>query len=113
MPGAAIEVVQAFNDAVNRGDLDALAALMSDDHRFVDAAGSVVDGKAACVAAWRGLFAAFPDYRNRFAAVTAIDDTRVSVEGRSDCSSPELTGPARWFVQVRDGLVTEWRVEDA
>ena len=105
------QTAHRFNDAINRRDLDALADLMTEDHRFVDTAGSVVDGKPACVDAWRGFFASFPDYRNEFATVTTTDD-RVVIEGRSACSVPELAGPARWHALVRDGQVVEWRVED-
>jgi hypothetical protein len=32
----------------------------------VDSAGATIDGKVACLDAWRGFFAAFPDYRNVF-----------------------------------------------
>ena len=76
-----LDVVIAFNDAINTHDVDRLAALMTDDHRFIDSAGQVVDGKQACVEAWRGFFAAFPDYRNHFA-----DD------GRGSDAPPEDAG---------------------
>jgi uncharacterized protein (TIGR02246 family) len=59
-------VVTAFKDAINAGDLDALSALMTDDHRFIDTEGHVVDGRAACREAWEGFFAAFPDDCNVF-----------------------------------------------
>jgi len=105
-------VVVAFNDAINRRDLAALSALMTDGHRFIDSAGSVVDGKPACVEAWRGFFSAFPDYRNVFDDVRADDAGVVEVRGRSECSTEELAGPAEWRVVVRGGLVEEWRVSD-
>ncbi len=105
-------VALRFNDRINARDLDGLAALMTDDHTFVDSAGDRVAGKAACVEAWRGFFAAFPDYRNVFATATT-DGDRVTITGHSECSVPELAGPARWEVQVRDGKVREWRVSDA
>ena len=63
-------VVGAFNDAINRRDLDALAALMTDDHVFTDAAGGHVDGKPSCLDAWRGFFVGYPDYRNVFTELT-------------------------------------------
>ena len=53
-------------------DLDALTALMTDDHRFVDSEGATVDAKTECVEAWRGFFAAFPDYRNVFDVVRNV-----------------------------------------
>lgn len=111
MPADAVDACRAFNEAINRRDLDGLAALMTDDHRFVDPAGGAVDGKAACLDAWRGFFAAFPDYRNHFEGLDEADGV-VDVVGHSTCAVPELDGPARWRVVVRpdDGLVVEWRV---
>jgi ketosteroid isomerase-like protein len=102
--------VLRFNEAINARDLPALTRLMTDDHRFVDSAGDVVDGKDACIEAWRGFFAAFPDYRNTFESLDATEPGVVEVEGRSDCSVAELAGPARWRVVVRGPLVAEWRV---
>lgn len=102
-----------FNEAINARDLSALARLMTDDHRFVDGAGATVDGRDACVEAWRGFFAAFPDYRNTFESLVTTGPGVVEVRGRSDCSEPALAGPARWRVAVRGTAVAEWRVFDA
>jgi ketosteroid isomerase-like protein len=46
-------VVDAFTECINHRDLDGLAALMTDDHTFVDAEGTTVTGRAQCIAAWR------------------------------------------------------------
>jgi len=108
---ADLDVVVAFNAAINRRDLVALTALMAHDHRFVDAAGSVVSGEPACRQAWAGFFAAFPDYRNVFDTVDWRDGRVVAV-GRSECSVAALRGAAVWTAIVVDGLVAEWRVED-
>ena len=96
-------VVEAFNDAINAGDLAALTRLMSEDHRFVDAVGGCVDGKTACSEAWRGFFAAYPDYRNHFEEVRGVGGGVVEVIGESTCAEPALDGPARWRAVVRDG----------
>ena len=105
-----VAVVRAFHDAINARDLDAVAALMTDDHRFVDSEGAVVDGKDACTDAWRGFFAAFPDYRNVFDDVRSPAPGVVEVTGRSECSVAALDGPARWRAVVRDHEVAEWSV---
>lgn len=67
-----------------------------DDHEFVDSAGSRVVGRQACLEAWRGFFASFPDYKNVFAQVTLVeDDTVCVITGHSECMSNEmLAGPA-------------------
>lgn len=107
-----MRVVEAFNDAINRADLDALVALMTDDHRFVDSAGSVTAGRIACAEAWRSFFASFPDYRNVFESVTHEAAGPVVATGHSTCTAAALAGPARWEARVLDGLVAEWRVCD-
>jgi uncharacterized protein (TIGR02246 family) len=108
----AAAVTVRFNEMINARDLAGLAELMSDDHRFVDTTGHVVAGKSACLAAWRGFFAAYPTYRNVFESVREDDDT-VTVAGHSTCSDdPGLAGPALWTAHVRDSLVAEWRVYD-
>jgi ketosteroid isomerase-like protein len=103
------DVVVAFNNAITTHDLDGLAALMRNDHRFIDSAGHVVSGKVACLEAWRTFFAAFPDYRNHFDSFT-VQGSTVSVVGRSSCSVAELCGPARWTADVANGLITRWQV---
>jgi ketosteroid isomerase-like protein len=103
-------IVRAFNDAINQRDVDSLAALMTPGHRFVDTSGAAIKGKDACIDAWRRFFAAFPDYLNFFDEVRGVANGRVEVLGRSECSVPELNGPALWQVSVRNGLIDEWRV---
>src|SRR5437660_4310681 len=102
-------VVTQFNECINGRDLDGLARLMTDDHVFVDSAGGRVVGRQRCLAAWRGFFDAYPDYRNVFESMTASAD-RVAVVGRSVCSEPALHGLALWTAWIRCGLVREWRV---
>jgi|CXWL01.1.fsa_nt_gi ketosteroid isomerase-like protein len=102
-------VVAAFNDAIDGADLEGLADLMADAHIFIDAAGGRVAGKAACVAAWRQFFAAFPDYRNDFERIVVKGDV-VFISGRSSCSDPRLNGPALWRALVRGALIVEWQV---
>lgn len=98
-----------FNACINDRDLAGLAELMPNDHRFVDSAEGVVAGKPACLAAWRGFFNAFPDYRNVFSTLSARGDV-VTIVGHSVCAEPNLAGPALWTATVRDGQVAEWRV---
>jgi ketosteroid isomerase-like protein len=106
---AAFAVVTAFNDCINRRDLDGLAAMMTDDHTFIDSAGGRVAGKEACLRAWSGFFAAFPDYQNHFERVT-MHGGDVVVAGRSTCADPRLDGPALWSARVEGEEVAVWRV---
>jgi ketosteroid isomerase-like protein len=108
----AVATVIAFNEAINRHDLDALTALMTESHRFVDSAGASVDGRSACVAAWRGFFASYPDYRNIFDDVVDVGDGIVVVHGRSECTFAPLDGPAEWRAVVLDACVDVWQVSE-
>ena len=102
-------VAVAFNDSINHRDLDGLAALMTDDHTFIDTAGGSVTGKRDCLEAWRGFFESFPDYRNVFTSL-AVRGALVTIVGHSVCAEPSLAGPALWTATTRNGQVAEWRV---
>jgi ketosteroid isomerase-like protein len=74
-PGAAEStrtVIERFNEAFNRHDMDALAELLTDDTIFEDTApppdGRRIEGKPAVVEHWRAWFA-----RNADAAFDAED----------------------------------------
>ena len=98
-----------FNEHINNRDLRGLAALMTPDHTFIDAAGCAIRGKSTCLEAWRGFFTAFPDYRNVFDSFV-VDDNTVVVVGHSHCSDPRLDGPALWVAKTSDDKLAEWRV---
>jgi ketosteroid isomerase-like protein len=98
-----------FNEHINSRDLDGLATLMTDDHTFIDTAGHAIRGKPACLDAWRGFFASFPDYRNVFDRLI-VEDDRAVVVGRSSCSDQRLDGPALWVATARGDRLAEWRV---
>lgn len=108
----AATVVLAFNEAIDGRDLDALAELMTASHRFIDSAGATVDGRNACVAAWREFFESFPDYRNNFEDVADGGDGVVVVRGRSACSFASLDGPAEWRAVIVDDRVDVWQVSE-
>jgi ketosteroid isomerase-like protein len=110
VPGTDPAAVAArFNDSINRRDVDGLAELMSENHRFIDSETNTVSGKRACLDAWRGFFGSFPDYRNVFTSLTARDDV-VTIVGYSECAEPSLAGPAIWTAAIQGETVTEWRV---
>jgi ketosteroid isomerase-like protein len=102
-------VVASFNECIGRRDIAGLSSLMTDDHVFVDGAGNIVSGKERCVAAWKGFFAAFPDYRNVFER-TLVAGSEATMVGRSICSHERLAGPALWTAKVSGTRVAQWRV---
>jgi ketosteroid isomerase-like protein len=104
--GAAV----AFNEAINRRDIEALRRLMTDGHVFIDSDSNVLAGKARVLKAWEGFFDVFPDYRNEWSKVIPSDGALIAI-GRSLCSTePALNGPAIWAVRTADDKVSEWRV---
>ena len=62
-----LDVVTRFNDAVNRHDAAAVAALLADDTVFENTGpvpdGTRIEGKAAVAAFWEKWFASNPDAR--------------------------------------------------
>jgi len=105
------DVVTKFNEAINNRDAEALSALITDNHVFIDSANQSFKGKEKAVETWQGFFDAFPDYKNHFDTLTEKSGL-VVVTGKSTCSFKDLDGPALWTAKVEDGKVSEWRVYD-
>jgi ketosteroid isomerase-like protein len=104
--------VIAFNDAINRRDIESLGELMTEGHAFIDSDGNVFAGKDEVLNAWKGFFDAFPDYRNDWSKVMSTGTTVMAL-GRSACSTePALEGPAIWTASTAGDKVSEWRVHE-
>jgi hypothetical protein len=112
-------VALAFVDHINRGNLDGLIAMMSEDHRLEVFDEQPVVGREANAAAWRSYMAAFPRYLiyprriNATGAVVAIlGHTTGSHLGLPDAEEREL--PLIWLAYVRNGTVERWQlIEDS
>ena len=57
------EVAYAFVDAINSGDPNRLALLMTDNHTFVDADGSEHSGREDMRLGWAHYYSMVPDFR--------------------------------------------------
>jgi len=111
-------VAHAFLRAINRQDVDALVALMSPNHRFVDSLGNAVEGRENLRTGWAAYFGMVPDY------AVAIEETYPSeravvllgVAQGTFTRNGTLRPENRWLTPValraliEDGLVAEWRV---
>ncbi len=131
-------VAHGFVRAINRQDADALAGMMTEEHRFIDSLGNAVAGREAVRNAWLGYFRMVPDYS------IAVEETLCDTAGPSpplrsaQDDSPFLGAgqvvvllgvaqgtyspdgkprpenrwetPAALRAVVEDGLVAEWRV---
>jgi hypothetical protein len=131
MPGIdPIAAALAFADAINARDVDRLAALMTEDHEFIDSEGSGAQGRETMREGWAGYYALFPDYAISVEQSSLLDDGSVVMLGRSDGAPSDLAretlrgptggplqpgdyqGPAIWTARIRDGLVAQWCVYD-
>jgi steroid delta-isomerase-like uncharacterized protein len=111
-------VAQAFVRAINRQDVDALASLMTEDHRFTDSVANVVEGREKMRAAWAAYFRMVPDY-NIAVEETYSDGSVVvmlGVVGGTYAPNGELMPENRWRTPaalravIEDGKVSEWKV---
>ena len=111
-------VVEALVRAINRQDPDALAELMTEEHRFVDALGTVVEGRERMRAGWKGYFAMVPDYT--IAVDEVHGDGQVVVlfgtgqgtyaGGGGTAAENRWATPVALRALVENGKVAEWRV---
>jgi ketosteroid isomerase-like protein len=98
-----------FNERINQQDIEGLAELMTNDHRFIDSAGNITRGRHAMKEGWSDFFKKYPDYRNNLTCITVQSDVVVMV-GNSTCSLKQLAGPNIWTAKIKAGKVSEWTV---
>jgi ketosteroid isomerase-like protein len=109
------DVVAAFVAAINAHDPARIAGLCTDDHRFVDAHGGVVNGPEV-LAAWTGYFRFMPHYGVEAERILADGDT-VAVFGQAwgglnaaDPTDRSWRRPAAWRARVRGEKIALWQV---
>ncbi|HSS88852.1 MAG TPA: nuclear transport factor 2 family protein [Streptosporangiaceae bacterium] len=110
-----VAAVIGFIDAINRGDVDRLVALMSPGHRLQVLHEPPLAGREANRGAWNGYLTAFPRYViypdrivHRGDDVLVLGTTTGSHLGLSDQEESQLK--VIWRATVRDGLLTLWQV---
>jgi uncharacterized protein (TIGR02246 family) len=113
-----VQTAQSFIDRINAHDVAGLAALMTDDHVFLDGMGDSLQGRDAMREAWHAYFAMVPDYWIRAEHVLAAGDT-VAVLGRAGGTyapggrldpANRWEAPAAWQARIRGGRVALWQV---
>jgi hypothetical protein len=120
-------VVLAFVSRIKAGDVDGIAALLTDEHEFIDTAGASFRGRENLREGWVGYFRLFPDYHIDAPAVR-VEGSTVTLVGmstgtltplgeqalrRPDGTLPapeELQGPAIWTAFLENGLIAQWCV---
>jgi ketosteroid isomerase-like protein len=112
-----LAAVVSFIDCINRGDLDGLGALMSEDHRLIVLDEPPLVGRDANLDAWRGYFSSFPEYviHPHHMSVTG---SRVAVVGATTGSHLGLTDEEElelsviWLADADNGALSSWRVAE-
>ena len=112
-----VATVIHFVDCVNRGDVDGLAELMTDDHELRVFDEQPVRGRDANIAGWRGYVGAFPGYEilphrisERDGTVAVLGHTSGSHLGLSDAEETTLT--LVWRAEVHDGRLRSWTLSE-
>lgn len=113
-----IEVVLQFMDRINQRDIDRIAAMLTEQHAFIDSLGNRVTGRDTMRGGWQMYFKMCPDYwvtheeifaeGNRVAVFGAAGGT-IAREGQLSAEN-KWRIPAAWMAIVEGDLVKEWRV---
>jgi ketosteroid isomerase-like protein len=104
--------------AINRHDVERMAALMTSGHRMVDSMAQEVKGRDAVRACWVGYFHMVPDYSIAVEETFCDGPVVVMLGVAKGTYAPEawLKVENRWETPValratiKDGKVAEWRV---
>ncbi|MDQ2947861.1 MAG: nuclear transport factor 2 family protein [Acidobacteriota bacterium] len=106
-----VEVAVKFLSAINSRDPDKIAALMTEDHVFVDSLGHAIKHRDKVREAWKGYFGMCPDYRVDHEDLFA-DGHQVAIFGKAGGTirGQKWEIPAAWKAVVNGEQVHEWRV---
>jgi ketosteroid isomerase-like protein len=109
----AVRLVMSFIDCINRGDVDGLGRLMSEDHTLQVFDEPALIGREANLAAWRGYVESYPGYRIHPHATAALaglvavlGHTTRSHLGLPDDQESQLT--LIWLAEVADQALRSW-----
>jgi uncharacterized protein (TIGR02246 family) len=110
--------VQRLVENINSHDVDAIAALLTSDHRFVDSVGNVTQGREALRAGWRQYFRMVPNYKIEVERALADGPHVVLLGVAGGTYSPDGTMHAQnaWSTPValraliHEDLIAEWQV---
>jgi ketosteroid isomerase-like protein len=116
--GRVAQTARQLVQHINAHEVEALAALLSADHRFVDSLGVVVCGRDALREGWRQYFRLVPDYHIEVqrllcdgADVVLLGVARgtYSTDGTLQAKNAWST-PAAFHALIRGGCVALWQV---
>ncbi len=111
-------IALSFITSINDHDVDALSSLITDDHRFIDGLGAIVEGRDRIAQSWIEYFRWFPDYHikvetslsrvNEVAFFGSASGTFAPDQDLVKTNSWEI--PAAFRATIRGDKIAEWRV---
>jgi len=104
-------VALQFNEHINHHHVKGLSSLMTEDHRFIDRAWNVVQGKENMTRSWIDFFKLCPEYRNTFTRVEARGNLVILV-GYATWKKGDEPDAAIWTATIENDLVAEWRIHE-
>ena len=118
MNDLAESVAQGFVRAINRQDVDALAELMTAEHRFIDSLGNTSKGRDKMRASWASYFRMVPDFTLTIEETFTDGPVVVMLGIAQGTYTPDglLKAENRWSTPaafrafIEDRKVAEWRV---
>lgn len=111
-------VAHAFVRAINRQNVDALAELMTEEHRFIDSMGNVSEGREKMRSSWARYFAMVPDFTvaieeifcdGPVVVMLGVAQGTYSTDGQLKPENRWAT-PAAFRAFIQEQKVAEWRV---
>jgi hypothetical protein len=112
------QVILDFVAAINRGSVENICNLMTEDHVFIDSQDNRTFGKENMKQAWIGYFALFPDYK--IDPVEILEkDSLICILGYASGTYKNLKNeknsnywriPAAWTSIVKDDQIKVWQV---
>jgi len=118
MSASAASVAKAFVRAINRHDVDGMAALMTDQHRFTDSLGNAVRGRQNIQGGWAAYFLMVPDYAiaveetygdGPAIVMLGVAEGTYAPDGKLKPENRWKT-PAAFRALIEDGKISEWQV---
>ncbi len=105
------KIALQFNKCITYADIEGLAALMTEDHVFIDTENNRIEGKENnIVQAWKPFFTLYPGYRNIFENIVVRGST-VIMQGYSICSDEILNNVrAIWVAGIINNKVGSWHI---
>lgn len=105
---SSVKTVEAFIDAMNARDFDAVAKLLADDVRIIDHADRELQGAGPCLALLRRVAELAPDYELKVHDIVARGND-ILISGEAQTTTAELATATQWRARASGGLMLEWQ----